>query len=91
MYDKHCAINGCHTDRCVLYAFRCAVYFASQDIHEPDKLKCGIGKIEMGTIETTMTIADKVVPNLVGVDIGCGITVDVIDTIRPIYNFKAAE
>ena len=24
------------------------------------------------TIGTTMTIADKVVPNLVGVDIGCG-------------------
>ena len=25
------------------------------------------------TIGTTMTISDKVVPNLVGVDIGCGI------------------
>ena len=27
------------------------------------------------TIGTTMTITDKVVPNLVGVDIGCGIEV----------------
>ena len=28
------------------------------------------------TIGTTMTITDKVVPNLVGVDIGCGIYCD---------------
>lgn len=31
------------------------------------------------TIETTMTIQDKIVPNLVGVDIGCGMEVVVID------------
>lgn len=39
MYDKHCAIKGRHIDRCVLYAFRCAVYFASYESHEPEKLK----------------------------------------------------
>ena len=32
------------------------------------------------TIGTTMTIKDKVVPNLVGVDVGCGMTVAFIDT-----------
>lgn len=31
------------------------------------------------TIGTTMTIQDKIVPNLVGVDIGCGMDVVVID------------
>ena len=31
------------------------------------------------TIGTTMTIQDKIVPNLVGVDIGCGMEVVVID------------
>ncbi len=32
------------------------------------------------TIGTTMTVADKVIPNLVGVDIGCGMYVVKIDT-----------
>ena len=32
------------------------------------------------TIGTTMTITDKVVPNLVGVDIGCGmLTTELVD------------
>ena len=31
------------------------------------------------TIGTTMTIGDKVVPNLVGVDIGCGMAVAVLE------------
>jgi len=26
-------------DRCLLYVFRCAVYFASQKKHDPEKLK----------------------------------------------------
>jgi len=30
---------GCHIDRCVLYAFRCAVYYASNERHDPEKLK----------------------------------------------------
>lgn len=30
---------GTHVDRCVLYAFRCAVYYASHKKHEPEKLK----------------------------------------------------
>jgi len=30
---------GAHVDRCVLYAFRNAVYFASHEMHDPAKLK----------------------------------------------------
>jgi hypothetical protein len=30
---------GRHVDRCVLYTFRCAVYFASESKHDPELLK----------------------------------------------------
>ena len=30
---------GTHQDRCVLYTFRCAVYFASKKKHDPELLK----------------------------------------------------
>ena len=30
---------GTHVDRCVLYTFRCAVYFANHEKHDPAKLK----------------------------------------------------
>ena len=36
MYDTLCRMRGAHIDRCVLYTFRCAVYFASQPAHEHD-------------------------------------------------------
>ncbi len=39
MYQRFMDQVGCHVDRCVLYVFRCAVYFASNDRHEPEKLK----------------------------------------------------
>ncbi len=29
MYDRLIALRGAHQDRCLLYVFRCAVYFAS--------------------------------------------------------------
>jgi hypothetical protein len=35
---------------------------------------------------------DKIVPSMVGVDIGCGMeTVKPVERIRPTYNFKASE
>jgi hypothetical protein len=34
MYRNLCALRGEHIDRCVLYVFRCAVYFAN--FKEPD-------------------------------------------------------
>jgi hypothetical protein len=31
--------TGRHVDRCVLYVFRCAVYYASSEERDPEKLK----------------------------------------------------
>jgi len=39
MYERLCRMQGTHIDRCVLYVFRCAVYFASHDRHDPKLLK----------------------------------------------------
>jgi hypothetical protein len=38
MYDRLCELTGAHQDRCVLYTFRCAVYFASAAVHDPELL-----------------------------------------------------
>ncbi|MED4056233.1 RtcB family protein [Niallia taxi] len=43
------------------------------------------------TIGTTMTITDKIVPNLVGVDIGCGMEVAVIDKNKTEVNFDQLD
>ncbi|MED4040299.1 RtcB family protein [Niallia taxi] len=43
------------------------------------------------TIGTTMTITDKIVPNLVGVDIGCGMEVAVIDKNKIEVNFDQLD
>ncbi len=39
MYVQHCTFQGAEVDRCMLYTFRCAVYFASHEEHDPDLLK----------------------------------------------------
>ncbi len=39
LYRRHSEIAGGPVDRCVLYAFRCAVYFASEPEPEPELLK----------------------------------------------------
>ena len=39
MYETLCNMRRAHIDRCVLYTFRCAVYFASSIRHDPEKLK----------------------------------------------------
>lgn len=39
LYDQLCAQSGQKLDRCLLYVFRCAVYFASQPNPDPKKLK----------------------------------------------------
>ncbi len=36
MYEALCRLRGAHIDRCVLYTFRCAVYFATHEGHERD-------------------------------------------------------
>lgn len=39
LYEDLCGLRGIHIDRCVLYVFRCAVYYASKKDHAPDLLK----------------------------------------------------
>jgi len=39
MYRRLMQLRGQHIDRCVLYVFRCAVYFASNRVHQPEKLQ----------------------------------------------------
>jgi len=39
LYDMLCALKGYQVDRCVLYVFRCAVYYANGKEHDPEKLK----------------------------------------------------
>lgn len=39
LYTDLCRHMGMHVDRCMLYVFRCAVYYASNDHHDPELLK----------------------------------------------------
>jgi len=39
MYEQLCTLRGQHIDRCVLYIFREAVYFAGNPQPEPELLK----------------------------------------------------
>ena len=39
MFEDLCQLRGRRVDRCVLYAFRCAVYFVSNEAHEAEMLK----------------------------------------------------
>ncbi len=39
LYEKLCKIEKNHIDRCVLYVFRLAVYFAQEKNHAPNLLK----------------------------------------------------
>lgn len=39
MYERLCELQGVRVDRCMLYVFRCAIYFASEPNPDPEKLK----------------------------------------------------
>lgn len=39
LYDRLCKIRNSRIDRCVLYVFRCAVYFAENKDYDPELLK----------------------------------------------------
>ena len=39
MYRDLCELRGAHIDRCLLYVFRSAVYFAENKSHDPELLK----------------------------------------------------
>ncbi len=38
LYERLCVMDGGYVDRCVLYVFRCAVYFATEPEPDPDLL-----------------------------------------------------
>jgi hypothetical protein len=48
MYKRLCEHQGTHVDRCMLYVFRCAVYFASNEEHDPELMKWWNWKDEKG-------------------------------------------
>ncbi len=39
LYEDLCEYQGYKVDRCMLYVFRCAVYYASSEVHDKDLLK----------------------------------------------------
>lgn len=39
LYERECIMRGVRIDRCQLYVYRCAVYFAETENPEPEKLK----------------------------------------------------
>lgn len=39
MYERLSELRQSSQDRCVLYTFRCAVYFAENEEHDPELLK----------------------------------------------------
>ncbi|MHC1576815.1 MAG: helix-hairpin-helix domain-containing protein [Methanosarcinaceae archaeon] len=39
LYFELCTHMGMQVDRCMLYVFRCAVYYASNTEHDPELLK----------------------------------------------------
>jgi hypothetical protein len=44
MFKRLKLMHGIEIDRCVLYVFRCAVYYASEQRHEPELLKWWVWK-----------------------------------------------
>jgi hypothetical protein len=39
LYQRLCDFKASPVDRCVLYVFRCAVYYASHTKHDPELLR----------------------------------------------------
>lgn len=39
LYEQSCHLAGVRIDRCLLYVYRCAVYFASHEKHDSELLK----------------------------------------------------
>ena len=39
LYDRLCQFKASPVDRCMLYVFRCAIYYASNTDYDPELLK----------------------------------------------------
>jgi hypothetical protein len=46
LYHRSNKYAGVVQDRCLLYVFRCAVYYATEKVHDPEKLKWWNWKLE---------------------------------------------
>ena len=44
IYERDCIRRGCRVDRCMLYVYRCAVYYADHAEHDHEKLRWGYWK-----------------------------------------------
>ena len=52
LYLQLCAQQGTHIDRCMLYVFRCAVYYASNESYDAELLKWWNWKDSAGPTES---------------------------------------
>jgi hypothetical protein len=59
MYRDLCALRGQHVDRCVLYVFRCAVYYTNNRVHKPELLKWWNWKDHKETGSRNLTTASR--------------------------------
>jgi Pathogenicity locus len=39
LYDRLCILQDTKVDRCMLYVFRCAIYYATEEHYDPELLK----------------------------------------------------
>ena len=39
MYERDCILNNQKIDKCILYVYRLAVYYANNKVYDPEKLK----------------------------------------------------
>ncbi len=56
LYQQSCDLAGTKIDRCLLYAYRCAVYFASNKKHDPERLKLRNWKDHCKSSDTYWTL-----------------------------------
>lgn len=59
LYAKQCRHDGVAHDRCLLYVYRCAVYYASNVRHDPEKLKWWNWKHETGRERPAKRLAKR--------------------------------
>lgn len=73
IYTRDCLLHGSPVDRCQLYVYRCAVYYASTENPDPEKLKWWNWKdsaerervqivpaVQHGQIESISALADEI-------------------------------
>jgi hypothetical protein len=59
LYNALCDLMGVKVDRCMLYVFRCAAYYASNAQHDPELLKWWNWKDRAAQPAQAMSIASS--------------------------------